>query len=361
MIGRSWAKRCPRLLLDEPVAISSRQAKEQVRLLAPAVLVLMVATLACGKAPTPGQTATLRPSETPTPGQTATPRPTETPTPEQTATPRPTETPTPVRPPAEANTGDAWTRPADGMVMVYAPAGEFLMGSDDDDVDEAMQLCAELAYDCGREWFEAEQPAHAVALGSFWIDQTEVTNAHYRDCVEAGDCEPPHDRRSYTRDEYYGTRAYDDYPVIKVSWQQARTYCEWAGARLPTEAEWEYAARGPGGFVYPWGDSPPGEALANCCGYVGDTTRAGSYPAGASWCGALDMAGNVWEWVADWYRSYPSERQVNPAGPAYGEWRVLRGGPWGYGQYLARCAFRRTYGGVHWGENVGFRCAVAPH
>jgi formylglycine-generating enzyme required for sulfatase activity/tRNA A-37 threonylcarbamoyl transferase component Bud32 len=253
--------------------------------------------------------------------------------------------------------GDTWTRPADGMVMVYVPGGEFEMGSDDESVDSALQLCNEYSGDCERGGFEDEQPVHTVALDSFWIDQTEVTSAQYRGCVEAEVCEAPSERKSHTRDEYYGNSAYDDYPVITVSWHQAWAYCEWAGARLPTEAEWEYAARGPDSPEYPWGDSLPSDTLANCCGYVGDTTRVGSYPDGASWCGALDMAGNVWEWGADWYGDYLSERQVSPTGSSSGEFRLLRGGSWLISQSNARCAFR--YGNLQdsWNDDIGFRCA----
>jgi formylglycine-generating enzyme required for sulfatase activity/tRNA A-37 threonylcarbamoyl transferase component Bud32 len=239
--------------------------------------------------------------------------------------------------PSALSAGDTWTRPADGMVMVYVPGGEFEMGSTEGD--------------------ENEQPVHIVALDGFWIDQTEVTNAQYQSCVDAGGCEPPSERRSPTRPEYYGNSVYDDYPVIQASWYQARTYCESVGARLPTEAEWEYAARGSDSLVYPWGDSPPSDALANCCYNVGDTTRVGSYPDGTGWCGALDMAGNVWEWVADWYGEYPSERQVSPAGPSSGKLRVLRGGSWGYGQDFARCAYRHSDHPDDFGGHVGFRCA----
>jgi len=278
------------------------------------------------------------------------------PTREPTRKPAPDTTSVPIEPPA-LSTGGTWIRPADGMVMVYVQAGEFQMGSDDNDVNYALLLCSEDRGDCDRERFEDEQPVHTVALGGFWIDQTEVTNAQYRGCVEAGDCEPPSSRTSSTRDEYYGNSDYDDYPVIWVSWYQARTFCEWAGARLPTEAEWEYAARGPDGLVYPWGDRPPNDTLASCCDYVGDTTRVSSYPGGASWCGALDMAGNVWEWMADWYGSYPSERQVNPTGPSSGEVRVLRGGSWRGDLNHARCAHRGIPTPGNWIDLVGFRCA----
>jgi len=228
------------------------------------------------------------------------------------------------------------------MVMVYVPAGEFEMGSTEGNDDE--------------------KPVHTVALDGFWIDRTEVSNAQYRRCVEAGDCSSPPESGSTTRDSYYGNSTYDDYPVIYVSWRQAADYCTWAGGRLPTEAQWEYAARGSDGRTYPWGDSAPDCSKANYRGAdglcVGDTSAVGAYSTGASWCGALDMAGNVWEWVADWYGDYPSGRQVNPTGPSSGEYRVLRGGSWLGSRNHARCAFR-NWGRVltHWYDHVGFRCA----
>ena len=268
--------------------------------------------------------------------------------------------------------GDAWTRPIDGMVMVYVPAGEFEMGSDDDDVDYALQLCNEYYGDCRllQLRFEYEQPKHTVALDSFWIDRTEVTSKQYRQCVAAGACDPPSNSGSRTRDSYYGNSAYDDYPVIYVSGNQVDAYCAWAGARLPTEAEWEYAARGPEGRLFPWGDKFDRMRLNYCdvnCGFgwadekaddgYADTAPVGSFPTGASWCGALDMTGNVWEWVADWYGVYPSERQVNPTGPTYGESRGLRGGSWDVGAYLVRSACRGESPANDRNDSFGFRCA----
>jgi len=269
--------------------------------------------------------------------------------------------------------GDTKTRAADGMAMVYVPAGEFEMGSGDGDVDYALRLCNAYRSNCTKDWFEDEQPMHTVALDGFWIDQTEVTNAQYRRCVEAGTCGPPAEGGSYTRDTYYGDSIYDDYPVIYVSWHQAEAYCAWAGARLPTEAEWEYAARGSDGRMFPWGNAFDGTWLSYCdlnCGYdwadktfddnYADTAPVGNYPIGASWCGALDMAGNVWEWVADWYGGYPSGRQVNPTGPSSETHRVLRGGSWGNTPGGTHSADRHRYTPATMSYLLGFRCAMGP-
>lgn len=262
--------------------------------------------------------------------------------------------------------GDIWIRPADGMEMVYVTAGEYVMGSDDEEVDKALRMCNEIQGDCSRDRFEDEHPSHTVALDGFWIDRTEVSNAQYRQCVEAGHCE-----EQWCWD-FVGINA-PDQPVVCVEWFQAHSYCEWAGGRLPTEAEWEYAARGPERLIFPWGDIFDGTRLnycdANCDfdwaltddtfddGYT-YTAPVGSYPAGASWCGALDMAGNVHEWVADWYASYSSERQVNPKGPTAGEDRVWRGGSWNWPRTFARSAFRDDSPPGASNDIVGIRCAM---
>lgn len=265
---------------------------------------------------------------------------------------------------------DTWIRPTDRMTMVYVPAGEFQMGSTDAEVDAALELCDQYYDSCDRIWFAQELPAHTVALHSFWFDRTEVTNAQYALCVAAGTCDPPAWSNSWTRESYYGNSVYDDFPVIGVSWEDATVYCEWAGARLPTEAEWEYAARGPERRIFPWGDTFDGTRLNYCdtnCdeswadeavddGYD-DTASVGSYPRGASWVGALDLAGNVWEWVADRYGEYRSGQQENPTGPSSGHSRVLRGGSWNFVPSLVRAAIR--YGGAtgYREFDIGFRCA----
>jgi formylglycine-generating enzyme required for sulfatase activity len=257
------------------------------------------------------------------------------------------------------------------MVMVYVPGGKFQMGSTEEEVDFAMEMCAAQPYgNCERSWFENEHPAHQVTLDDFWIDQTSVTNAQYQRCVEAQVCDPPLWNSSDTRQDYFGNSAFDDYPVIYVNWLQADAYCEWAGARLPTEAEWEYAARGPENHIYPWGDEFDGTRLNYCdanCDYdyadeefddgYSDTAPVGSYPGGASWCGALDMAGNVFEWTAGWLEEYTAERQVNPTGPSSGTLHPLRGDAADGIRATARSAAHHGEPSTRTYKYLGFRCA----
>ncbi len=237
----------------------------------------------------------------------------------------------------------------DGMVMVYVPAGEFEMGSDNGNSDE--------------------QPVHTVYLDSFWIDQTEVTNKMYALCVTAGKCDPPSSSQSFTRQNYYGNPEYDNYPVITVTWNDASAYCAWAGRRLPTEAEWEKTASWDNNKrekrIYPWGN-PINCTLANYWGKysscVGDTAEVGSYPSGASFYGALDMAGNVREWVNDWYSDtyYASSPSSNPLGPISGTSRVLRGGSWGEDDIYLHSAYRDANQPMEitgFSYYIGFRCS----
>ena len=232
---------------------------------------------------------------------------------------------------------------------IRIPAGSFQMGCDS---SNSAETCV-----------NNEQPLHAVTLDAYFIDKYEVTNARYQACVAAGGCTAPGSVDSTTRSPYYGTSTYADYPVIQVNWHQASAFCAWAGRRLPTEAEWEKAARGSSDTrTYPWGSSVPDCVKLNyrpasgAC--VGDTSRVGSYPSGMSPYGVLDMAGNVHEWVNDWYDGsyYSVSPGSNPQGPATGEHRVLRGGSWSFNDNGVRSAFR--YGGYP--DNrislVGFRC-----
>jgi formylglycine-generating enzyme required for sulfatase activity/tRNA A-37 threonylcarbamoyl transferase component Bud32 len=250
---------------------------------------------------------------------------------EQTPTPRSTPKP-----------GDTQVSNKDGMVLVWVPEGEFSMGSDIGGT--------------------GDKPAHIVYLDGYWMDRTEVTNGMYALCVVAGVCNQPGSTSSYTRTSYYGDSQYKDYPVIYVDWNQATAYCEWAGRRLPSEAQWEKAARGTDGRTYPWGNTAPDANLANYNENKGDTTAVGSYPSGASPYGIMDMAGNVWEWVADWYAEtyYSSSTATNPQGPASGSNRALRGGSWYNNVTNACCSYRHRGTPGNSTTSIGFRCALSP-
>ena len=253
-------------------------------------------------------------------------------------------------------------RNVDGMVMVYVPAAKFEMGSDEEEVELVSETCSEYRSGCQWNWFTDEQPIHTVELDVFWMDQTEVTNAQYQACVDAGICDVP---GCLSQDDFNSP----DHPVVCVTWDQTQDYCSWVEGRLPTEAEWEYAARGPQGSRYPWGDEFDGTLLnycdANCEQRWADdsfddgytfTAPVGSYPEGASWCGVLDMAGNVWEWVEDLHGDYPVGEQVNPTGAAMGSRRVARGGAWLYDRSRNRGA-ERSYDSLGFMSNYhGFRC-----
>ena len=276
-------------------------------------------------------------------------------------------------PTAGHSLGDVRERVSDEMIMVYVPEGDFEMGSDYQETAYARKLCHEYSKaiggaNCRSDNFGDESPAHLVTLSGFWIDQTEVTNGQYQKCVQVGACTPPKDTGSHYRSIYYGNPEYAYYPVIFVTREQAIEHCNWTGGRLSTEAEWEYAARGPESWIFPWGNDFDGTRLNYCdvnCdagpndpnvndGYA-ETAPVGSFPSGASWVGALDMAGNVREWVADWYGPYTFDPQLNPTGPVTGE-SIPHGGSWLDLPNLVRSANR---GGNVPGYNrdyYGFRC-----
>ena len=180
------------------------------------------------------------------------------------------------RPSPRLAPGTTRTASTDGMVQAYVPAGLFQMGSTESDPE------------ADRDEF----PAHEVYLDAFWMDTTEITSDQFAQYVASGGCTPP--QHSFR----YGDPTYRDHPVLGVAHPQAAAYCVWAGRRLPTEAEWEKAARGEGGRRYPWGDEPPDETRANFSGIRNDTAPVGSFPAGASSYGIFDLAWNVWVWAS---------------------------------------------------------------
>jgi formylglycine-generating enzyme required for sulfatase activity len=225
----------------------------------------------------------------------------------------------------------------DGMTQLYVPAGEFTMGDNGDPNSR-------------------EYPEHRVYLDAFWMDKVEVTNAMYEPCVKSGACFPPVPRLN----PYYGKWAYRDLPVVYVNWYGAEKYCAWAGRRLPTEAEWEKAARGTDLRHYTWGNEIPNPRLANFAdSLIGQPLSAYRYPLGASPYGALNMDGNVREWVADWFSSeyYLNSPYKNPKGAETGTERSLRGGAYDANAIDITTFRRYKHEPDSAGLSRGFRCA----
>jgi formylglycine-generating enzyme required for sulfatase activity len=276
----------------------------------------------------------------------------------------PIASPTPVTP--TLGIGSTLTRSADGMTTVYVATGNFTMG---DTLDQAMAECRKYEDDCQDSWFTDEQPPHNVSVDAFWIDKTDVTNAMYGKCVSAGACQTPSSTMSATRSfipNYFFMDTYANFPVIYVNWNDAQAYCKWAGARLPTEAEWEKAARGTDGRIFPWGNADATCNLANLTPHAGDNNhQCLNDTSGENWkiygvspYGAVDMAGNVWNWMNDWYDAnyYASSPSSNPQGPSSGTDRVLRGGSFHNYEISVRSAGRYHNDPAFTNYDIGFRC-----
>ncbi len=227
--------------------------------------------------------------------------------------------------------------------MVSIPGGTFEMGSSFGGEDD-------------------ERPVTRVTVSGYCLDRTEVTVRAYAQCVSAGSCSTSgtdQDSRCNFRHSDRG-----EHPMNCVDWSQAEAFCRWRGGRLPTEAEWEYAARGTDGRTYPWGNDAPTDSRlrwSGGCGSaacIGGTAPVGRYPSGASPFGVQDMAGNVWEWVSDWYGAYPGGSSSNPRGAYQGSSRVVRGGSWSsVGPSGVRAADRVRLEPAYRNYNLGFRCA----
>ncbi len=245
------------------------------------------------------------------------------------------------------------------LQRILIPGGEFHMGCD------AQQ-------NGGFACQPQELPLHLVYLDSYIIDKYEVTNARYASCVAAGACIPLASATSATHNTYYGNPDYANYPVIYVSWLKASAFCAWTGGRLPSEAEWEKAARGTlDTRAFPWGNQAADCNLTSFSIWLGqashcslDTEPVGSHPMGASIYGVEDIAGSVWEWVNDWLDTeksyYPISPYKNPPGPLTGEFRVYRGGSWSDEPFAHRVAMRSADWPINSGGSLGFRCAYNP-
>jgi hypothetical protein len=225
----------------------------------------------------------------------------------------------------------AW---ADGSVLVYVPAGGFTMGASLPDA-----------------------PQRSVTLDDYWIYKTKVTNSMYAFCISVGACAPP---AQEVGGPLYDNPIYANYPIVGVTWDMATNYCNWIGGSLPTEAQWEKTARGPQGAQYPWGNTEASCDLGNFAGCVGALTDVTKYAESASPYGALDMAGNVFEWVNDFYAEnyYETAPAENPTGPESGESRVVRGSGYETDIDQASAAVRRPAGVGYHSRDLGFRCVV---
>jgi len=246
--------------------------------------------------------------------------------------------------------------------MILIPAGEFTMGSSQEEIDHGIQGCEEVHGHCARRWFENELPQHSVYLDAFYIGRYEVTNEQYEHFVEVTGYEAP---RGWSGGSI--PRGLEDHPVVNVSWYDALAYCRWLSeetgqtVRLPTEAEWEKAARGTDGRVYPWGDEFEAGKCNSAAEDIETTTPVGQYsPQGDSPYGVADVAGNVWEWTSSLHEGYPYDPLDGREDLGAGGPRVLRGGAF-YGNHGGgRCAARNRDPADLRDDALGFRVAVAP-
>jgi formylglycine-generating enzyme required for sulfatase activity len=225
----------------------------------------------------------------------------------------------------------------DEMEQLFVPEGIFLMG------DESSSA------------YTNEKPVHEVYLDAFWIDKYEISNHQYKKCVESGNCSKPNDEALFNNSRF------ENFPVVNITWNQAKEYCIWAKRDLPTEAQWEKAARGTKGQIYPWGNFPPNNKTANFNNIIGKSTMSGNYPDGTSYFGSHDMAGNVWEWVNDWYsKDYYFSQSVwnNPEGADSIQLKVIRGGSWSSPAGQLRSSYRSWYIFDSSNLDIGFRCAM---
>jgi formylglycine-generating enzyme required for sulfatase activity len=266
----------------------------------------------------------------------------------------------------------------DGVEMVLIPAGEFWMGSPPEEISRVIDECRKQGRDeaiC-KLWFEREGPRHRVYLDAFYIDRDEVTTARFEKFVRVTGYRTTAEREGSApvfKDDKWSTAeganwrqpggpdttAASDHPVVQVSWYDAEAYCNWASKRLPTEAEWEKAARGTDGRRYPWGDDWDETRVGEWKNHHAHSV--GSAPRGASPYGVLDMAGNVWEWVADWHdgKYYRRSPERNPRGPDSGQYRGVRGGSWNSDPLILRSSYRGNSSPGYRSSSFGFRCSRA--
>ncbi len=292
-------------------------------------------------------TATATPDIVSTP--TFTPTPTATFTPSVTPTPTATPTVTPV-PEPEAGTRLVWG--IDDAPLRYIAGGFFLFGSTPDDPGA----------------LDNEFPRYELELPAFWIDETEVTNARYAACVALGQCTEPKDLTGPLNIDYYTVEDFADHPVLNVTWEQANAYCTWAGRRLPTEQEWEKAARGEIGLYYPWGNGAAISDVANFRLFKENTMPVNSYPDGVSVYGVADLAGNVAEWTDSYYRTHYNSLLADltatpePSTLYRGGVHVIRNGAWNdTDETRMRAAYRYAAPSqTYFSSTVGFRCARTP-